>query len=127
MKFEYTLEEIKNADYAVHLTFDKKGFREEKVDIVKVTPKKVSMGKNIYVGGSYKVQLYHHEIGANITNVSAVVGKTNDILYISKTVLLLEKDIEEAKQVILKLAKERYDAYISQLNNQIEVINSLIK
>lgn len=127
MKFEYTLDEIKDAEYAVYLTFDDKGFKEEKIDIEKVTPKKVSLSKNVYIGGSYKKQLYHSEIGANITTVSAVVGSRNDTLYIYKAVLLLEKDVEEAKQVILKLAKERYDSYISQLNNQIEIINSLIK
>lgn len=126
MNIEYTLEQINSADYVVVLTLDSNGFREERVKILKITPKKVTLEKHVDSRGALRKELYHDEIGGNIEHLSAVVGKRNaDTFYISKTVVILEEDIDRAKEVILELANHRYHRYIEQLNNQHAILESL--
>lgn len=124
MEFKYTLEQVEKAGQIVELALGKNGFREKKVEIEKITPKKIMLKEQVVSKGTYRNQLFHEEVGANIEYVGSTVGQGRlDTLYVSKSVLILEKDVEKAKEAMKDLAKKKIQIYIEQLNEQHKVLS----
>ena len=123
MKFEYTAEQLKAQDYLILLILNENGFNTKRVNIEKVTPKKVYVDEYIPHKG-YLKNIYHHDVGGDIegdTKGLKMFGTLTKVT-LSYSILLLESDVETAQEQITNIAIKQIENRIALLQRQRELI-----
>lgn len=124
MEFTYTLEEIQEAGEMILLEVDEEGIKATPYQVEKITKKLIYFDRPIGVFGYIKQIPIENIVNSKI-RVSGVSGRGYSSFYVYCNAFILEKDVKETRETLLKVASLTINERIKQLQSQLGVINSL--